>query len=211
MTDKPTAPAENNDAVVEDVVDPQTEDDSTPSEEKAPDSTAKFEELKEAFYEVADAGAHMQSFMAPASGTEYKLTPLNFWTPRQNKAMREIYKRAEAHSRESHVSVEGDKPDVGLGQVLQALLEAELWCDAFAIIYLPVDAARYVKEDADAYKDDFLDLTNEQALGALAFFIASSASSIPNGILGFFKDTPIATAIGDWQKRTAGDGSETST
>lgn len=195
-------------AAVEEV-ETDTAADEEGGEEK---KTASFDELKDAFYELAEGGSHMKKFTAPGSGREYVLTPLNLWTPRQNKAVRDIYRKAEESVRQGGDAAEDDgDAKVALGRILQALMEADLWCDAFSVIYLPVDSSRYTKEEADEYKDDFMDLTNEQALGALAFFIASSASSIPSGILGFFRETPMAKAIEDWRTRAGGSDNATST
>lgn len=128
-----------------------------------------------------------------ALGT-YKLTPLNAWTVRQNLAAREIYKRAIKKIRDGRT--EGKKID--FIAVVDSLLDDEaLWCDLFSLLYIPSDEARYKVERAKEYREDMLEMTNQQAIGALAFFITSSLSFIPRDILGFFREmnVPMVTAV----------------
>ena len=155
---------------------------------------AAQKQMLAALDELLEFAEPAKEFEAP-SGRRYRLTDFSGWSGRQNLAARRVYSKVM----EKFKATKLDGAKVNAMTVLELLLDEDdskrLWEDFFSILYIPEDAKAYDPKVAKENRDDFLDLTNELASGALCFFITSSLSSIPRGILSYFQTIPMVALI----------------
>lgn len=139
---------------------------------------------------------------------EYHIITFGDWTRRQNKELRKLwfYIREEYFRQQvitdGQVDEEKERtfdlsfdPHKMFSFMQTLLLDSEEWNRFYSLLYLPKGVTKYNEKKAQEYWEDFDDLSNKQAFGALYFFITRSIDSFPNAIQHFLRKGELAKLL----------------